>query len=302
MDKPKRREGVTPMKHLPPLNFLRSFEAAARHLSFTSAAQELNYTQAAISGHVRALEDFIGRPLFHRYARSLALTEVGEAYLPALRRALEQIDVATSSIAADGLGQQVVISCPVSLAENWLSVQIAGFHARHPEVAVVIHGTVWQSIGEELADLRIMMHPIGQAEPGGRLLFEESLALVCAPALLEREPGLASPRDLERQTLIKVLGRQEYWAVFAEVHGTAELDLEGGLRTDSSNIALELAVQGLGCTIVQRALADTYIARGLLMEPFPAPMRSPFAFSLYTRRASKNRAAALLADWLVGDV
>ncbi len=288
------------MKHLPPLNFLRSFEAAARHLSFTSAAQELNYTQAAISAHVRALEDFIGRPLFHRYARSLALTEVGEAYLPALRQALEQIDIATASIARDGAAQQVVVSCPVSLAENWLSQKIAGFRGQHPHVEIVIHATVWQSAGEDLADLQIRMHPTGEAEPGGRLLFEDGLALVCAPSLMNGETALESLQDLHQHTLIKVLGRQEFWSVFAETHGMDELDLDGGIKTDSSNIALELAVQGLGCTLVQRSLAETYIARGLLVEPFPGPTSSPFAFSLYQRRAQKNRAAALLASWLLG--
>lgn len=287
------------MKQLPPLNFLRSFEAAARHLSFTTAAQELNYTQAAISAHIRALEDFIGRPLFHRYARSLALTEVGEAYLPALRQALEQIEIATASVAVDGSAKQVVISCPVSLAENWLSREIAGFHRQNPGIEIVIHGTVWQSVGEELVDLQIMMHPTGQAEPGGQLLFEESLALICAPSLLSGAGALATPEDLQRQTLIKVLGRQEYWSVFAAAHGIEELDLEGGIKTDSSNIALELAVQRLGCALVQRSLAETYISRGLLVEPFPGALRSPFSFSLYSHRTQKNKAAALLAAWLL---
>ncbi len=287
------------MKHLPPLNFLRSFEAAARHLSFTSAAQELNYTQAAISSHVRALEDFIGRPLFHRYPRSLALTEIGAAYLPALRQALEQIDIATASIAANGGARQVMISCPVSLAENWLSKKVAGFRAAHPEIDILIHGTVWQSVGEELVDLQITMHPAGQAEPGGRLLFEESLVMICAPALLSGDAPLRCPQDLHRQTLIKILGRQEYWAVFVDAHGIEELNLEGGIKTDSSNIALELAVHGLGCSVVQRSLAATYVRRGLLVEPFPGPMRSPFAFSLYAHRAGRNKSAALLAAWLL---
>ncbi len=70
------------MKPPPPLNYIRSFECSARHLSFTAAASELGYTQAAVSNHVRALEHYIGRQLFVRYPRSLKLTEVGEAFLP----------------------------------------------------------------------------------------------------------------------------------------------------------------------------------------------------------------------------
>ena len=78
------------MKNLPPLNYIRSFEASARHLSFTRAAEELGMTQAAVSGHVRALEQYIGRPLFHRAPRSLGLTEVAASYLPTLRQALAE--------------------------------------------------------------------------------------------------------------------------------------------------------------------------------------------------------------------
>ena len=59
------------MKHLPHLTFLRSFEAAARHLSFTAASEELNCTQSAVSNHVRSLEEYIGRPLFVRLPRAL---------------------------------------------------------------------------------------------------------------------------------------------------------------------------------------------------------------------------------------
>ena len=82
----------------PPLHLIRSFEAAARHLSFTRAAEELGYTQAAISTHIRALEKHVGRQLFIRRARSLVLTEIGEAFLPTLRQALDQIDRATDGV------------------------------------------------------------------------------------------------------------------------------------------------------------------------------------------------------------
>lgn len=78
------------MMNLPHLTFLRSFEAAARHLSFTAAAEELNCTQSAVSNHVRSLEEFLQRPLFVRHPRSLSLTDVGEAYLPSVRHALQK--------------------------------------------------------------------------------------------------------------------------------------------------------------------------------------------------------------------
>ena len=72
---------------LPPLNALRTFEAAARHLSFTKAADELFVTQAAVSHQIRTLEEHLGTVLFRRMKRSLMLTDEGQALLPAVREA-----------------------------------------------------------------------------------------------------------------------------------------------------------------------------------------------------------------------
>lgn len=77
------------MRELPHLVCLQAFEAAARHLSFTRAAAELNCTQAAISQRVRALEQYFGRPLFHRHANGLDLSSAGKAYLPSVTQALD---------------------------------------------------------------------------------------------------------------------------------------------------------------------------------------------------------------------
>jgi predicted transcriptional regulator len=98
------------MKPPAPLNYVRSFECAARHLSFTAAAKELGYTQAAVSTHVRALEHYIGRQLFIRYPRSLKLTEMGEAFLPTLRQALDLIDQATEAVVTSSRKRTVVVS------------------------------------------------------------------------------------------------------------------------------------------------------------------------------------------------
>ena len=105
----------------PPLAFIRSFECTARHLSITLAARELGYTQAAVSAHVRALEKYVGRPLFERKTRSLRLTEIGEAFLPTLRQALQQIDNATDAIVTSSRERSVSLACPMSLAENWIA-------------------------------------------------------------------------------------------------------------------------------------------------------------------------------------
>ena len=109
-----------PPYDLPPLAWLRAFEASARHSSFTAAAQELNLTQAAVSHQVRSLEKHLGVMLFERLARTLRLTEMGTAYLPPLRRAFDELTAATSGLFGPIGKHTLVVRAPVSFASQWL--------------------------------------------------------------------------------------------------------------------------------------------------------------------------------------
>jgi LysR family glycine cleavage system transcriptional activator len=125
-------------RRLPPLNALRAFEAAARHLSFTRAAEELNVTQAAISHQVKALEERLGVRLFRRLNRALLLSEVGQAYLPPVRDALDTIAAATERLVAHDVSGTLNISVSPSVAAMWLVPRLAGFRKAHPEIDVRI--------------------------------------------------------------------------------------------------------------------------------------------------------------------
>ena len=87
-------------RRLPPLNSLRAFEAAARHLSLKKAAEELHVTPAAVSHQVRTLEEYCGAQLFHRLARALRLTEAGQAALPLLREGFDKLAEAAGAMTA----------------------------------------------------------------------------------------------------------------------------------------------------------------------------------------------------------
>jgi DNA-binding transcriptional LysR family regulator len=281
------------MHRPPPLNLIRSFECTARHLSFTRAAQELGYTQAAVSTHVRALEKYVGRDLFVRNARSLQLTEIGSAFLPTLRQALAQIDAATDAIVTAGRDRSVIVACPFSLAENWLAGAVAAFQVLRQDVEVTIHGTVWEEAMDGIADIKITVNRQDEVPPGARPLWPETLSPVCAPALAGQ---LGAPADVLAHRRVIIAGRQEYRSIFAEATGEpslAAIDPAHGaqLRTNASNVALELAAQGAGVTIAQTSLCGTYRARGLLAEPFALRPRSPWN-DYVTRRHSPRGAAA----------
>jgi len=287
------------MKIAPYLNFVRSFEAAARHLSFTSAAEELNYTQSAISNHVRSLEEYIGRPLFVRYPRSLALTNLGEAYLPAIRNALAEIDTATEAIITTMHEKKVVVSCPVSLAQNWLTRVIAEFNAVHSDITVAIHGRIWRDEEAEIADIQLTSARIEDAPDGSEILWRDKLTVVCAPNFMVREQRLRSPEDLRHANLIHVMGRTDYWLKFAELFGWDDWKPTSGAQTNSLNVSLELAACGQGCVIVPKSLIGTYLDRGLLIEPFQFELESPWSCYISKEVRSGSKSTRLLRNWLL---
>ncbi|WP_343560853.1 LysR substrate-binding domain-containing protein [Kiloniella sp. b19] len=288
------------MKNRPPLNFLRSFEASARHLSFTDAARELNCTQAAISQHIRSLETSIGRPLFERTPRSLTLTEVGESYLPAVRDALTRIDLATEAILAQPGKQRVIVSCPVTLAALWLTPLLHEFNQLHPDIEVTVHGTVWGGSGPEMSDLHILLGRKDVEIDKNSMIVSDELALVCAPSLLEGDKPLGKPEDIHNHTLIHVLGYADHWSLVARTLNIGELHQEGGLKTDSTTIALEYATTGAGLIVTQRILAQRYIERGLLIEPFPVKLHSKVGYYLHKDAKLRLRPAAkTFHNWLI---
>jgi len=286
------------MKNLPPLNYIRSFEASARHMSFTRAADELGMTQAAVSGHVRALEGYIGRPLFYRSPRSLSLTEVAAAYLPSLRQALSQIDSATGQILTVAHRQEVVVACPASLAINWLPPKLAIFRKTHPEIDVTIHATIWSETSDPVADIKITTRHKSQPL-SGHWLLEERLSMVCPPDFVNSALAMKTPGDVERFDLIHVLGRQEHWEDYARHHRLKPLQLGHGFRSDSSIVALEMAAAGLGCAVSLRSLAEVYIQRGLLVEPFPANIPSLWGYDLHQGELAETQASRQLMDFLL---
>ena len=279
----------------PPLHLIRSFEAAARHLSFTRAAEELGYTQAAISTHIRALEKHVGRQLFIRRARSLVLTEIGEAFLPSLRQALDQIDRATEAVVVGARQPSVTLACPVSLAENWLPEQLAAFVKVNPNIEVLVHATVWEAPGDDMSDISITIAREGE-EPGGSApLWAETLSVFVSPDIAET---VEQPDDLLTVPHISVAGRADAWTLVGAALGLDTQKAMTNLRTNSTNVALELATSGAGAVVAPTSLGEVYVRRGLLMTPIAAHTPSPWGYYLSALPGSAGPATRLLHAFL----
>src|SRR5437762_13757311 len=128
---------------LPPLNALRSFEAAARQLSFTRAAQELHVTQTAVSHQMRVLEGHLGVKLFLRLPRRLALTFTaeGQAYARELALVFERIGDATAALHAQPRREILSVTTLPSLAARWLVPRLGRFVRQHPLIDLRLQTT-----------------------------------------------------------------------------------------------------------------------------------------------------------------
>lgn len=283
-------------KSAPPLNFIRSFECAARHLSFTRAAVELGLTQAAVSMHVRSLEKHLGLDLFQRFPRSLKLTDAGEAYLPSLREALLMIDSATQTVQISRAYKTVIIAAPMSFAENWLVPRISEFNRENRDIEIVIRGTVWSDPEEDEANISIEMYRHDNVPTDGRLLKGGELALICAP---EDAHLITQPEDIQDMPKVVVQGRHDYWLEYADELQLPALEIGKAIRTNASNIALELVSRRVGVTVLPVDLARTYLDRNLLATPLPQRSRSPWGYYIRETKTSNLAATKSLMRWLI---
>ena len=122
------------MRRLPPLNSLRSFEAAARWLSFSKAADELFVTPAAVSQQIRQLEDYLGIALFHRKTRAVSLTEEARTVLPLVTEGFDKLAEAVERLARDEASGLLTVSSAPTFAVKWLLQRLPDFSDRYPDI------------------------------------------------------------------------------------------------------------------------------------------------------------------------
>jgi len=293
------------VKRLPPLNALRAFEAAARHLSFSRAADELNVTPGAVSQQIKALEDFVGGPVFRRERKGLLLTDAAQSSLPSLREAFRLLeDAAARLTAADGDGRLRVSVAP-SFAAKWLVPRLAGFHDAHPEI------DVWLSADMDVVDFSKDDVDIAIRYGGGRypglavdLLMSETIVPVCAPTLVTGPEPLKEPADLARFTLLHDGSPDNdetcpTWPMWLKAAGVPGADGARGPVFNQSSLVVEAAVAGRGVALAKSALAEADLAAGRLVLAFDVSTPIAFAYHLVRPPAKDaNPTVRAFSDWL----
>jgi LysR family transcriptional regulator, glycine cleavage system transcriptional activator len=284
------------MKSLPPLQWLRSFESAARHLSFTHAAQELNFTQAAISKQIKLLELHVRQPLFMRLTRSLVLTKVGEAYLPKVRDALERLESGTREVFGGASGNIITIRSAVSFSTLWLVPRLPNFIRTFPEIKVRLISSVWSDDKSDEYDLDIQYGTGPWKGAASHRLTQESLVPICAAETAKR---LRKPTDLSQHQLLHVIGYQQGWATWLNAARVAGIDPGGGVQCDTSLVAFGLAARKCGVALARSSLLQEAIRSNDLVAPFELAVPVEEAFHLITPQKHRTPAAKTFADWIL---
>lgn len=261
----------TDYRHLPPLDYLVAFEAAARRGGFTAAAEELNVSQAAISRKIRLLEEHLRQALFRRGHRSVALTQEGARYLVDVRRALDQVAAASRALRDAAARPQVDIAATNSVATLWLMPRLQAARRAHPdfEIRLISSDDDAECLrdGVDLAILR------GQGDwPGfdAEMLLDEEVFPVCAPGYARSAAPLDRPECLLEHALIEVSNDHPEWMDWRRWLAACGIDSRAPrerLVVNTYPLAVQAARDGLGVALGWRHLVDLALADGSLIRP-----------------------------------
>ncbi|MQR00572.1 transcriptional regulator GcvA [Glaciimonas soli] len=265
------------LRKLPNLSALRAFEAAARHDSFSRAAEEVHLTPGAISHQVRALEEELGVSLFARHGKRITITEQGQRFATALRKALTEIATTVEDLKASAQHKRLTITSLPSFASRWLAPRLWKFMDLYPDTEVVLQ------TGQHLNDLRHEGIDVGLRFGKGHYpgLFSEKLMddyyyPVTSPRY--RDGNLPqSPQALAQCTLLR-LDVNESWQPWFDAAGVTLTEPSGGLQIEDASMLLRGASDGIGIALTRHAIALQEIAAGDLVRLFDVVVKAPNAY------------------------
>ena len=289
---------------LPSLSALRTFEAAARHLSFTKAAAELNLTHCAVSRQVRLTEDYLGVLLFQRVKQRLVLTDAGRAYVEDIRKALQLMQAATVNLLAhQGKGGVLHLATPPAFGAKWLIPRLHRFCDAHPDIMIELATRARPfDLVDESIDAAI--HYGSDDWPGvlSDQLVGDEMVVVCSPGYLARNGPLGGPADLPRHTLLQQTVRPHLWRDWVEAKGGDAAHAWQGPRFEHFYMIMQAAIGNLGVALLPRLLVQEDVLAGRLVIPFESPYRSGDAYCLvYPAAKQADQKIQLLRNWLLDE-
>lgn len=292
------------------LNALRAFEASARHQSFSAAAAELHVTPAAVGQLVRALEEWLGTPLFLRNTSGrarLVPTEAAERALPDIRAGFDRLALGLERLKEGSASGVLTVTVSPAFAAKWLLPRIDGFHSAWPDTDLRLDTSL------KAVDFLAQRVDIGVRYgmgiwPGlaADKLMDEEVYPVCSPKLLHEPGRLQKPDDLARETLIHDLSMDSHtgfptWETWLSKAGVAGVPTKRGMQINNSAAVLQAAIDGHGVALARSVMARDDLAAGRLVRLFPEiDCSSELAYYVVYRPecASLPRLAAF-REWII---
>ncbi len=289
-------------RRLPPLNALRAFEAAARHESFSAAAEELHVTHGAISHQVKALESWLGTPLFDRRTRAVRLNAAGRRYLPALEGAFDRIHAATQDVTRTAGQGPLHITTTPAFAVRWLAPRLGRLWREHPDLDLRLHEAPWTADldpGVQEVDLVVRVGPARGPGLVALPLMAGTVTPMCSPRLLEEGPLIERPEDLLAYPLLHGFSYRPWQDWFAYM-GVPDADVAHGPVFDDTNLTYSAALAGQGVGLLHTALTGDEIAAGQLVRPFVLGDQNDLGyFVVYPQAAERDSRVSRFRDWLL---
>jgi LysR family glycine cleavage system transcriptional activator len=286
------------MKPLPHVNWLRTFEAAARHSSFAAAAAELHLTPAAVSQQIKLLEQTLEMKLFKRLPKGVELTDIGQAYAQPVRASFNDLKLATDGLFKPKNQTNLRIRASISFGVLVLAPRLKEFRALHPEIDVTFSTTVWSDrMSDATIDVDIRYGDGDWPEQDIRSLGTGQATLVCNPndaALFQRDPTCLKDADI-----VPIIGSENDWPLMFRELGLEHPVPRPWMLVDSSLLALECISSGRGVAVVNKMFSKGHIKRGLLVEPLQIDLRTQSGFYLVAQPGTKKQAQiGNFHDWL----
>lgn len=267
-------------RDLPPLNALRMFEAAARHLNFTKAAEELFVTQGAVSRQIRLLEDNLQQALFVRDGPRVELTPAGERYRDAVREALGIIRRGTAELKRLSAAPTLTVSVLPSFATLWLVPRIVEFQSLYPDLELRVASSYEAVDFIQSPDVDVAIR-LGKGDwPGvyAEHLFDTELLPVCSPRLLDGRGPLRTAADILRFPLIFSTGPYDEWDRWFAAAGLEAPKPAPGTRYSDQQALQQAAIEGQGIALARSLLVESELRSGRLVRPIDIAAPSALSY------------------------
>ncbi|MCR8725174.1 LysR substrate-binding domain-containing protein [Frigidibacter sp. ROC022] len=288
------------MRRLPHVTWLRSFEAAARHSSFSAAADELHLTPAAVSQQIRLLERHLGIQLFKRLAKGVELTDLGQAYALPIRKSFLEMQTATDGLFSDRRKSRLRVRSSISFAALILAPRLNGFRRLYPEVEIELSTTVWADrMSDASIDLDIRYGEGDWPEHSIHPLPIAAETIVCHPDYAGTLTGAPPAEALCAADIVQIVGSETDWDRMLDRFGADRPRPSHWMKADSSLIALQILGGGHGCAIISRSFARHDLEVGRLVAPFGVEIPMGQSFYLVERDDLGSRPdAGAFIDWI----